>query len=70
MKKVVTYSQLVYCEKGGQALVIPTNHPDCRNVANERPARTSEVLRYDEATGEFETLNTIYRRQEAAAAEA
>ncbi len=68
MKKVVNYSTLVFCEEGCQALVFPVDHPDHERVTNEEPARTSAVIRYDAATGEFETLNTLYRKQDAEAA--
>lgn len=67
MKKVVTYSTLVFCEEGCSALVFPVDHPDEARVTNTEAAHTSPVLRYDAATGEFETRNTVYRKQEAAA---
>jgi hypothetical protein len=51
---------------GGRAVVWPIDHYATDRVSNTRPASTSEVLRHDRETGEFETLNTIYRPQEAA----
>lgn len=59
-KKIVRYSQLLYCKVGDSALVIPVDHPDAAYVSNEDIARTSTVVSYDEVTEQFETLNTLY----------
>ena len=69
MKPTVTYKPLGEIALGVGALVIPQNHPGnsydsdpfcC--VTNGYPAYTSTVISHDEATGRFETLNTIYVR--------
>ena len=63
-KPVVNYTpfpeQVINVGEG--AIVWPTNHPGDR-VSNKRFAVTSFVMSYDEDTGEFETLNTIYKRE-------
>lgn len=51
---------------GSPALVFPVDHPGDL-VSNRQLARTSPVLNYRRATGEFETLNTVYRPVEATA---
>ena len=61
MKKVVHYSDLRYTPVVGKmAMVIPVDHPDTENVSNNTWVYTSDVVRVDEVTGIFETLNTVY----------
>lgn len=45
---------------GLPAFVITVDHPS-EQVYSGQLAKTSRVIRYDKFTGEFETLNTIYR---------
>ena len=56
-KPVVYYKSLMYCKVGEAALVFPTDHP---KRSNTQAVRTSNVVSYDQATGEFETRNTRY----------
>lgn len=61
-KKVVHYSAMLIEPKVGYpAIVLPVDHPDTDNVSNLEFATTSRVVRVGN-NGEFETLNTIYRR--------
>lgn len=63
MKKIVYYHPNKHTDKivvGGSAYIIPVNHPG-PFVSNKDIAVTSEVMSYDEVTGEFETRNTIYK---------
>lgn len=49
---------------GVPALVFPIdhkNHAPGQNVSNTCVARTSKVISVNHETGEFETLNTIYK---------
>ena len=48
-------------QTGLSALVVPTNHYS-ELVSNEKHVLTSKVIRHEPETGEFETLNTIYKR--------
>lgn len=70
-KPTVHYKQLVSCREGESALVIGVsdhpNHLPGHKVSNtpDKPVWTSEVKSYDEATGRFETRNTIYERAAA-----
>lgn len=63
MKKVVHYivSPDNFIVEGTVAFVVPVDHPDTYNVTNNYPVRTSKVLKFDIQTGEFETLNSIYK---------
>lgn len=63
-KKVVHYtpSELQLISKGVPALVFPVDHPSPL-VSNTKMVKTSLVHSYNPTTGEFETLNTIYRVQ-------
>lgn len=61
-KPVVHYRKLYSCTVGAAALCVPVDHPGPM-VSNKKAIATSEVLRYDPDTGEFETRNTVYRRQ-------
>lgn len=45
---------------GHSTILVPVDHPDEANVSNERPARTTAVIAYDERTGRIETMRTIY----------
>ena len=64
-KPLVTYSRLLRCEEGGPALVFPVDHPGAY-VSNTTMVVTSTVLRFDRRSGEFETMNTLYRPAEGA----
>lgn len=44
---------------GGRAYVVPVDHTS-PYVTNGKTAITSRIVDYDETTGIFETLNTIY----------
>ena len=46
---------------GQRASVIPLDHPDTVLVENGYTATTSRVVSYDANTGEFETLNSLYK---------
>lgn len=59
-KPVALYSEMYFCEQGKSALVLLFN-PTPRVNDPGRTARTSRVQAYDPATGEFETLNTLYK---------
>lgn len=61
-KKVVQYESANFFNWFGdkRAVVVPVDHPDTVNVTNGRIATTSTVLNFDEASGCFETKNTIY----------
>lgn len=62
-KKIVHYNRNedIFIRVGLSAFVTPIDHPDTDNVTNTMVARTSRVLSYDETTGEFETMNTLYK---------
>lgn len=45
---------------GHTALIFPVDHWNAALVSNSVVARTSKVVSYDKATGDFETLNTRY----------
>lgn len=60
-KKIVRYSHVFgSIQVGRSATVVPVDYPAGYPVTNGQPAWTSAVVRYDEATEEFETLNTLY----------
>lgn len=60
-KQVVKYSALLHTPVIGEScMVVPADHPDTINVTNGELAYTSRVVSYDEATGLFETQNTVY----------
>ena len=64
MSKLVVhykYPEEGFIEIGAAAFVFPVDHPNCSNTTL---AKTTAVLRYDRATGEFETTNTIYKLEE------
>lgn len=44
---------------GYAAFVYPKDHTS-QNISNKSLSRTSTVISYDETTGQFETLNSIY----------
>jgi hypothetical protein len=62
-KKIVHYdrNKEVFIQVGHSAFVTPIDHPDSERVTNTYTAQTSRVVNYDEATGEFETMNTLYK---------
>jgi hypothetical protein len=63
MKPVVMYSRLLFCEIGVSAAVVPINHGNTvmgQGAVNGEVRDTSRVVAYDEATGWFETLHTLY----------
>lgn len=60
VKQKVRYRALHYCKVGERALVEPVNHPNYRAVRSLVPSMTSEVLKFEESTGCFETRNTVY----------
>lgn len=58
-KPIVRYVELVEePEIGGQAVLVPADHP--RSELNWKDVWTSRVESYDQDTGRIETLNTIY----------
>lgn len=59
VKPVVHYKDGTYIVEGQRAEVVPVDHPDFR--LNGTVCWTSRVVKYDQATGNFETKNTIYR---------
>lgn len=59
-KKVVEYSSAQRIIPGLSAFVVAVNHPDEARVTNGELVITSTVTAYDETTGIFETLNTVY----------
>lgn len=61
-KPIVHYRPNVadYIRVGEVALVCPTDHWSYL-VSNTALVHTSKVLHYDNATGVFETLNTVYK---------
>lgn len=67
-KQVVHYrvTPYQYIAVGTSAVVIPVDHPDAIRVTNGEAVLTSEVLSYDAETGEFETLNTLYKPEQTA----
>lgn len=66
-KRVVFYdpSAETFILLGSSAYVFPINH-DSPLVSNTKHVLTSEVISVDPGTGEFETLNTIYKPCEGA----
>lgn len=64
MKPIVKYHDTPgnYIRKGHRAIVVPINHSGLF-VSNEKPVITTPVIRHDEATGTFETENTIYQKE-------
>lgn len=63
MKPIVRYTPIPdhdFIEAGYRALVLPVDHPS-PYVSNTRSVSTSRVLSHNKDTGEFETLNTIYK---------
>lgn len=64
MKKIVHYDDTRdhhIGPKGSAAFIYTVDHPDVERVSNETLVRTSAIQSYDKNTGEFETLNTIYK---------
>ena len=61
-KQIVHYTPTDhdYIKVGDSANVYPTDHTSFL-VSNSRICHTSQVLSYDEVTGVFETLNSIYK---------
>lgn len=62
MKKIVHYRELEHCVVGQNALVFPIDHPDSERISNKKLVMTSVVQSVNPETGEFETLNTIYKK--------
>jgi hypothetical protein len=61
-KKIVRYSAVLgEIELDKSAVVLPVDHPDTERVSNRDFATTSRVVRVG-VNGEFETLNTTYRK--------
>ena len=62
MKPVVHYTPTTvdFIKVGHSASVYPTDHTSYL-VSNRHVCHTSNVLSYDEVTGVFETLNSIYK---------
>lgn len=58
IKPLVHYRGEVHFSVCGAALVLPVDHPHRSNL---NVIRTSRVIRREDC-GEFETLNTVYRR--------
>jgi hypothetical protein len=63
MKPVVHYVPNKYqsINVGYGACIIPIDHQSYL-VSNTTWAMTSQVIRYNRKTGEFETLNSIYKK--------
>lgn len=61
-KPVVHYSHVSGLRVGHSAYVQPIDHTG-PSVTNSTVVVTSTVLRHERHTGEFETLNSVYRRQ-------
>jgi hypothetical protein len=69
-KQVVQYRELQFnglshvgpwlSPVGQWVQVVPVDHPDTIGVLNGYWATTSQVVSYDETTGQFETQNTLY----------
>ena len=59
-KPVVRFSEIVFCEMGRPALVLPMDHPS-PFVSNTKHIVTSPVVAMLQ-DGSFETLNTRYLR--------
>lgn len=61
-KKTVQYNNKkeFWIKQGQSAFIFPVDHPDTERVSNTAFARTSTVVSYNEVTGIFETVNTIY----------
>lgn len=60
-KPLVHYMEIITCELGKRALVVPADHPS-EWVSNTQPVVTSEVVNGLDALGSFETMNTRYVR--------
>lgn len=61
-KAKVHYTEVQFTHEkvtGGLAFVIPVDHTN-PYVTNGQIATTSTIVKWDEETGTFETLNTIY----------
>ena len=63
-KKTVHYSSAIQIKVGSPAYVFPIDHSDAVNVSNKKMVLTSPVIAYNEHTGMFITMNTIYVRNE------
>lgn len=59
-KPVVNYMDVKYLRIGEACLILPANHPS--ELVSNAPkwAVTSLVVNYDPASGEIETENTVY----------
>ena len=70
-KPVVHYKKADFngqIKMGCPAFIFPldhTNHAPGQNVSNTCVARTSKVISVNHETGEFETLNTIYKLEKS-----
>ena len=62
MKPTVQYDPTLFHSilLGNSALVYPLDHTS-PYVSNTKLVKTSKVVFYNETTGEFETLNTLYK---------
>lgn len=63
-KPVVEYAttEHSFIKLGCRAYVLAIAHPGNSNMSSgTKEVFTSEVIKYDEETGEFETLNTFYK---------
>lgn len=60
-KPLVHYVELIACELGKSALLVPADHPS-ELVSNTGPIMTSPVVAGPDGSGAFETLNTRYAR--------
>lgn len=61
-KKIVHYDRksAIMINVGYAAIIETLDHPNCKNLKGE-PVFTSKVIAHNEYTGEFETLNTLYK---------
>ena len=62
MKPVVHYSRPAFpIHVGCRAIVVAHDHPDTFNTTLGHEVVTTDVIRMNIDTGEFETRNTIYQ---------
>jgi len=63
-KPVVHYTHSGFpIRVGSRAIVRAYDHPDTFNTTPGHEVVTTEVIRMNEGTGEFETRNTVYQRR-------
>jgi len=63
-KPCVFYREVRYLRKGEACVILPVNHPSPHVSNAPKWAVTSLVLNINHETGEIETENTVYLKEE------